>query len=446
MNVQPMPLPGLALLEDPPGMVAINKRCSMQTEAGRRLIAVCGILTANYALGDGSAEAMAMVNLIATGAASQIEVSRAFGLSTRQVRRYQRRSEEDDLATSHRRGRQPGDVGVVRIKASAIRMARKLKDDGVSTREIARRIGVCEKSVRKLLNRMGWQAKPLFVQPSLPGLGLPSPLAAEAPVDPLQGETGEVPQDAADTEIEPVFVKNLESVQGDERDIIYFSITYGPDLAGVSTVNFGPLNRDGGERRLNVAITRARQELRVFSSLRAEQINLARTAAVGVRDLKHFLDFADRGAVTLAEEIRLDQGGFESPFEEAVAAALGRRGWQVRTQVGVSAFRIDLGVVHPDAPGAFLAGVECDGAIYHRSATARDRDKLREQVLGRLGWEILRVWSTDWWIDPAGGRSGADVVMAIFRGAATVLVGDATVERRAGSLGMFLLAVIGSSP
>jgi len=206
----------------------------------------------------------------------------------------------------------------------------------------------------------------------------------------------------ADTEIEPVFVKNLESVQGDERDLIYFSITYGPDLAGVTTVNFGPLNRDGGERRLNVAITRARQELRVFSSLRADQINLARTQAVGVRDLKSFLDFADRGAVSLAEEVRPGQGGFESPFEEAVAAALVRKGWTVCTQVGVSAFRIDLAVVHPDAPGAFLAGVECDGATYHRSATARDRDKLREHVLRRLGWEILRVWSTDWWIDPAG--------------------------------------------
>jgi very-short-patch-repair endonuclease len=100
--------------------------------------------------------------------------------------------------------------------------------------------------------------------------------------------------------------------------------------------------------------------------------------------------------------VRPDLGGFESPFEEAVAAALGRRGWTIRTQVGVSAFRIDLGVVHPDAPGAFLTGVECDGATYHRSATARDRDKLREQVLRRLGWEILRVWSTDWWIDPIG--------------------------------------------
>jgi transposase-like protein len=173
-------------------MVAINERCSMQTDGCRRLIAVCGILTANYALGDGPAEAMAMVNLIATGAASQVEVARAFGLSTRQVRRYQRRGEDDDLATSHRRGRQPGDVGVVRIKASAIRMVRKLKDDGVSLREIARRIGVCEKAVRKLLKRMGWQAKPVFVQPSLPGLEPPLPVEAPAPVP---GEIGGVPHE-----------------------------------------------------------------------------------------------------------------------------------------------------------------------------------------------------------------------------------------------------------
>jgi len=121
---------------------------------------------------------------------------------------------------------------------------------------------------------------------------------------------------------------------------------------------------------------------------------------VGVRDLKYFLDFADRGTRTLGEEIRPSQGGFESPFEEAVAKALGRKGWTVHTQVGVSAFRIDLAVVHPDTPGSFLAGVECDGATYHRSATARDRDKLREQELRRLGWEILRVWSTDWWVNP----------------------------------------------
>lgn len=202
--------------------------------------------------------------------------------------------------------------------------------------------------------------------------------------------------------LEPLFVKNLESVQGDERDIMYFSVTYGPDLTGAISMNFGPMNRDGGERRLNVAITRARHELRVFSSLRAEQMDLARTQALGVRDLKHFLEFAERGTRALAEANRGSVGDFESPFEEAVAAALMRKGWQVHTQVGASAFRIDLAVVHPDASGSYLAGIECDGATYHRSATARDRDMLREQVLRGLGWEIFRVWSTDWWIDKEG--------------------------------------------
>lgn len=206
----------------------------------------------------------------------------------------------------------------------------------------------------------------------------------------------------AESELEPLFVKNLESVQGDERDLIYFSITYGPDPTGQLAMNFGPLNRQGGERRLNVAITRARHELRVFASFRAEQMDLARTQAIGVRDLKHFLEFAERGARALAEASKGSLGGFDSPFEQAVATALAQRGWQVQPQIGASSFRVDLGIVDPDAPGRYLAGVECDGATYHRSATARDRDKLREQVLRGLGWEIVRVWSTDWWIDPAG--------------------------------------------
>ena len=213
----------------------------------------------------------------------------------------------------------------------------------------------------------------------------------------------------AEVELEPVFVKNLESVQGDERDIMYFSITYGPDITGAVSMNFGPMNREGGERRLNVAITRARQELRVFSSLKAEQMDLARTQAIGVRDLKHFLDFAARGSRSLAEATGESRGDFESPFEEAVASALMRKNWQLHTQVGASAFRIDLAVVHPDAPGSYLTGIECDGATYHRSATARDRDKLREQVLRGLGWQIVRVWSTDWWIDPAGTLDKIDL-------------------------------------
>lgn len=206
----------------------------------------------------------------------------------------------------------------------------------------------------------------------------------------------------SEMEIEPVFVKNLESVQGDERDIMYFSITYGPDMAGAVSMNFGPLNRDGGERRLNVAVTRARHELRVFSSLRGEQMDLSRTKAVGVRDLKHFLEFAEFGPRALAEAHHGSLGDFESPFESSVAKALGRKGWQVHTQIGASSFRVDLGVVHPDFAGRYLAGVECDGATYHRSATARDRDKLRELVLRGLGWEIVRIWSTDWWVNPGG--------------------------------------------
>jgi very-short-patch-repair endonuclease len=215
----------------------------------------------------------------------------------------------------------------------------------------------------------------------------------------------------AEVELEPVFVKNLESVQGDERDIMYFSITYGPDITGAVSMNFGPMNRDGGERRLNVAITRARQELRVFSSLRAEQMDLTRTPSKGVRDLKHFLEFAERGARALAEANQGSVGDFESPFEQAVAAALTKKGWELHSQVGVSAFRIDLAVVDPDAKGNYLVGIECDGATYHRSATARDRDKLREHVLRGLGWQIVRVWSTDWWIDADGTIEKLDVTL-----------------------------------
>lgn len=206
----------------------------------------------------------------------------------------------------------------------------------------------------------------------------------------------------AESLLEPLFVKNLESVQGDERDIMYFSITYGPDASGAVSMNFGPMNREGGERRLNVAITRARHELRVFSTLRADQMDLSRTQAAGVRDLKHFLEFAERGPRALMEATSGSLGGFESPFEEAVAGALSSKGWTLHTQVGASAFRVDLAVVHPDAPGSYLSGIECDGATYHRSATAKDRDMLREQVLRGLGWEILRIWSTDWWVDAKG--------------------------------------------
>jgi len=213
----------------------------------------------------------------------------------------------------------------------------------------------------------------------------------------------------SDDLVEPVFVKNLEAVQGDERDYMWFSIGFGPDASGAISMNFGPMNRQGGERRLNVAVTRARHGLKIFSSIRADQIDLSRTAAIGVRDLRHFLEFAERGARAIAEANMGSIGSHESPFESAVAEALGKKGWRCLPQIGVSAFRIDLGIVDPDAPGRFLAGIECDGATYHRSATARDRDKLRERVLTDLGWKIVRIWSTDWWLDPEGTLEKTDL-------------------------------------
>ncbi len=203
-----------------------------------------------------------------------------------------------------------------------------------------------------------------------------------------------------DAREEPVIVKNLENIQGDERDVMLFSITYGPDHAGKLSMGFGALNGTGGEKRLNVAVTRARSELHVFASLRAEQIDLARTNATGVRHLKAFLDYAERGAVALPAQDTGSQGGVDSPFEAAVLQALELRGWEIRPQIGVSGFRIDLGVVHPDHAGIYLAGIECDGATYHGSATARDRDKVRQAVLEGLGWTILRIWSTDWFRHP----------------------------------------------
>jgi very-short-patch-repair endonuclease len=196
---------------------------------------------------------------------------------------------------------------------------------------------------------------------------------------------------------EPVFVKNLENVQGDERDIIIFSVAFGPDGAGKVSSQISSLNKKGGHRRLNVAITRARSELLVFATLRPEQIDLARSTSQGIVDFKHFLEYADGGQSALAKANAPTGEDTESPFEDAVMHALTESGWQVHPQVGVSGFRVDLGIVHPDYPGRYLAGVECDGATYHSHATARDRDRLREVVLTRLGWRIRRVWSTEWW-------------------------------------------------
>lgn len=199
---------------------------------------------------------------------------------------------------------------------------------------------------------------------------------------------------------EPVFVKNLENVQGDERDVILFSIGYGPDQAGRLSMNFGPLNRDGGERRLNVAITRAKHEVVIFSTLRSEQIDLSRTRAVGVAHLKSYLEYAERGPGAIAANI--ESAGvedYDSIFEQEVAEFLRGRGYTVHAQIGCSGYRIDLAIVNPDEPGHYLLGIECDGASYHRAATARDRDRLRQAVLE--GWDGVFTGSGP----PTGGAT-----------------------------------------
>jgi very-short-patch-repair endonuclease len=208
---------------------------------------------------------------------------------------------------------------------------------------------------------------------------------------------------ASGDEIDMVY--NLETVQGHERDVILISVGYGPKVAGGKTMSmhFGPLNRTGGERRLNVAVTRAIREVVVFASFDPDMIDITRTQARAVHDLKGYLDFALRGPIALAQAESFDGGidAFDSVFEERVASLLRARGWIVQSQVGVSKFRIDLGIVHPDHPGRFMAGVECDGATYHSSPTARDRDRVRHAILTSLGWRLLRLWSTDFFLDPS---------------------------------------------
>ncbi|WBA41269.1 DUF3320 domain-containing protein [Hymenobacter canadensis] len=197
---------------------------------------------------------------------------------------------------------------------------------------------------------------------------------------------------------EPFFIKNLENVQGDERDVILISIGYGRTKDGYLSMSFGPLNGEGGERRLNVLITRAKQRCEVFTNLTADDLDLSRTRARGVAALKTFLNFAQHGRLNQNEETGREM---ESPFEEAVYRALSARGYQLRPQIGSQGFYLDLAVVDPEQPGRYVLGIECDGAMYHSARSARDRDRLRQQVLEAVGWRLHRIWSTDWFRDPA---------------------------------------------
>jgi hypothetical protein len=194
---------------------------------------------------------------------------------------------------------------------------------------------------------------------------------------------------------EDVFVKNIENVQGDERDVILISVGYGPQEANgrLPSMSFGPVNGEGGERRLNVLFSRARVRCEVFASFDPGDIDPTRSKREGPRVLKRFLDFAKTG---IMEERAVSGLDADSPFEEDVASAIRSLGYLADPQVGTAGFRIDLGVRHPDRPGQYLLAVECDGAAYHAALWARERDRLRQDLLENLGWRFHRIWSTDW--------------------------------------------------
>ena len=226
---------------------------------------------------------------------------------------------------------------------------------------------------------------------------------------------------AADPELERLlpedgegayFVKNLENVQGDESDVILFSIGYAPDEEGRFTMNFGPLNLAGGERRLNVAVTRAKEQIVVFSSIRASQIDAGeggRTKAVGAAHLKAFLEYAERVGAENATAAPVSpsapraaaKGGGEGgdAFADAVAAFLAGEGYGVDRRVGRGGYRIDIALRRQDRPDGYVAGIECDGADYARQRTAQDRDVNRPGVLAGLGWHMCRAWCVDWALD-----------------------------------------------
>ena len=205
-------------------------------------------------------------------------------------------------------------------------------------------------------------------------------------------------REAADELYEPIFVKNLENVQGDERDVILFSIGYGPDKTGKVSMNFGPLNNKGGERRLNVAVSRARQEMMVFSTLRSSQIDLRRTNARGVEGLKHFLEYAEQQILIQTESsIRC---GNDSLIAQQIANALNEKGYQASVNIGRSQFKVDVAVSRKDQPDVYQLGILLDGEGYHCTQTTRDREIVQTSVLGNLRWQVMRVWSVDWFNNP----------------------------------------------
>jgi very-short-patch-repair endonuclease len=218
----------------------------------------------------------------------------------------------------------------------------------------------------------------------------------------VQARPDLAPLIAEDRAPEPFFVKNLETVQGDERDDIIISVGYGPtELGGAPTLQFGPLNRSGGERRWNVAITRARYRTTLVASMRPERLDgVQATRWDGPKVMAEYMRYSDREG--REEAIASGTGEPESDFELAIRDAMRGRGYVVDAQVGSSGFRIDLAVRNPDYPTRYILGIECDGKTYHSAKTARDRDRLRQEILEQRGWMLHRVWSTDWSANPEG--------------------------------------------
>ncbi|MCL7745590.1 AAA domain-containing protein [Halalkalibacter alkaliphilus] len=211
---------------------------------------------------------------------------------------------------------------------------------------------------------------------------------------------------------ERIFVKNIENVQGDERDVILFSIGYAKNEEGRIYNRFGMLNQQGGENRLNVAVTRAKEGIIVISSIEPEELNVASTAHIGPRILKSYLQYVRAVSQMDHEQVkvvvndvrdssntRIQQTdvSFDSPFEEQVYKQLLHLGYKVDTQVGMSGYRIDLAIIHPNDPQRYILGVECDGAMYHSSKNAKERDVYRQRFLENRGWTIERIWSRNWW-------------------------------------------------
>lgn len=227
---------------------------------------------------------------------------------------------------------------------------------------------------------------------------------------------------------EPIFIKNLENVQGDERDVILFSVGYGPDKDGNVSMNFGPLNNQGGERRLNVAVSRARYEMIIYSTLSPEQIDLNRSKAKGVEGLKRFLEFARSGRLATSVSSVIDAER-HSEFVNLVAEALREQGYQVDTLVGRSKFKVDLAVLHPSKENEYMLGILCDGRNYYDTKTTRDREIVQPNVLRMLNWNVMRVWSIDWFENKdAVVKRIADRINAILSGTDVPTAAERQVE------------------